>query len=67
MPPNQFDKILTITDGDRTYLIFLTEDDKVDSCVVQTPRSRFATRIEFSALPYQIRQQVEDELDPHEL
>jgi hypothetical protein len=67
MPPNQFDRILTLSRGSDTFLIFLTEDGKVDSCVVQTPRSRFATRIDFSSLPYEIRQQVEDELDPHEL
>jgi hypothetical protein len=48
-------------------MIFLTEDGKVDSCLAFTHGWKIGQRIDFSALPYEIRQQVEDELDPHEL
>ena len=48
-------------------MIFLTEDSKVDSCLVFTHGWSIGQRINFSALPYEIKQRVEDELDPHEL
>ena len=67
MSTNQYDKVLRLRDKYQEYMIFLTEDSKVDSCLVFTHGWSIGQRIDFSALPYEIKQRVEDELDPHEL
>lgn len=51
--------------GPDEYLTFLTLEGEI-SQIIRIPRDRkIGTVVKFSELPYPVKQEIEDNLDPH--
>lgn len=60
-------KILTFESREGTYTCFLTLDDQIEMCVFQPADRVIGTQLNFTHLPWEVRQYFEAEIDPHNL
>lgn len=58
-------KILTADRPEGTYTCYLTLDEQVELTVFQPADRIIGTRLSWHELPWNVRQEFESEIDPH--